>query len=104
MGSLRSVMILALGLSGMRILARRVKVDMIEDYIVSTVFLGVDYNVFDGPPILWETMVLKSKDALWFHRCTGSREQALAMHAAMKKKMRTQKLHKDLIRIGLGEG
>lgn len=28
------------------------------DIVVSTVFLGVDHDWGDGPPILWETMIL----------------------------------------------
>lgn len=36
------------------------KQDDIDDYKVSTVFLGIDHNFADsGAPILWETMVFK---------------------------------------------
>lgn len=31
-------------------------------YLVSTVFLSVDHNYDDGPPILWETMIFKKGD------------------------------------------
>lgn len=51
---------------------------------VSTVFLGLDHSFEGGgPPVLWETMVFgkdrKSQGGCW--RCSGSREQAEAMHA-----------------------
>jgi hypothetical protein len=56
-------------------------------YIVSTVFLGLNYNHFSGPPILWETMVFKGDKGMWFDRCGGSREQAEAMHDNMCRKI-----------------
>lgn len=38
--------------------ARRVGYDTLEDgVIVSTVFLVLDHNFYEGPPILFETMV-----------------------------------------------
>jgi hypothetical protein len=37
---------------------RRVALDEVGGYRVSTVFLGVDHNfAMHGPPVLWETMV-----------------------------------------------
>lgn len=69
--------------------SRRVAVSNIDDpesdvtYMVSTVFLGLDHCHFRGPPILWETMVFKGEESLWFDRCSGSREQAEAMHDRM---------------------
>jgi hypothetical protein len=36
---------------------RAVAQEMIGDVRVSTVFLGLDHQYGDGPPILWETMV-----------------------------------------------
>ena len=58
-------------------------------YIVSTVFLGVDHNHFKGgTPILWETMVFRGDEGLWFDRCGGSREQAEAMHENMCRILR----------------
>lgn len=53
------------------------------DYKVSTVFLGLDHNHFKGPPVIWETMVFKGGEGLWYDRCGGSREQAEAMHNNM---------------------
>lgn len=74
---------------------RRVAVTAIDDpridsdvsYLVSTVFLGVDHRHFNGPPILWETMVFRGREGLWFDRCGGSREQAEAMHQNVCKKV-----------------
>ena len=61
--------------------------------VVSTVFLGVDY-AFQGPPVVWETMVFHEKpeaeDQSWMDldcdRCAGNREQAEAMHEKMCRK------------------
>lgn len=37
---------------------RIVKQTHVGDIMISTVFLGLDYNFFDnGPPLLWETML-----------------------------------------------
>jgi len=52
--------------------------------IVSTVFIGVDHNFSeDGPPILWESMVFGGPFDHQSTRCSGSREQAEAMHERM---------------------
>jgi hypothetical protein len=51
---------------------------------VSTVFLGLDHNWSDGPPILWETMIFSNSDfAKQFdgeQRRYSSREAALVGH------------------------
>jgi len=36
---------------------RRLKVDKLYGHKVSTVWLGYDHNHFDGPPLLFETMI-----------------------------------------------
>lgn len=68
---------------------RIVKQEHIGDLFVSTVFLGLDHSFGDGPPILWETMVFKkgTYDDLKMDRCSGTREQALAMHQAMVERV-----------------
>ena len=38
----------------------RLKTD-IGDYRVSTIFLTVDHNFEEGPPVLWETVVFSGK-------------------------------------------
>ena len=75
----------AVGFEG---LSRIVGQDNLGKYTaVSTVFLGLDHNFGgEGPPILWETMVFKNSDdpdapdGTYSERCSGSREQAEAMH------------------------
>lgn len=54
---------------------------------VSTVFLGLNHNWNDGPPVLWETMVFGGPHNGETERCSGSREQAEAMHRKMVDKM-----------------
>ncbi len=48
---------------------------------VSTIFLGRD-QAEEGPPELWETRIIwpGAGDRREYQRCTGSREQAEAMH------------------------
>lgn len=62
---------------------RRVGRDQIGDSLVSTVFLSLDHSFGDGPPILWETLVIGGKLGGQSDRCAGSREQAEAMHVRM---------------------
>ncbi len=38
------------------------KTDITDDIKVSTVFLGIDHNYGDGPPLLFETMVFGGED------------------------------------------
>lgn len=72
--------------------ARRVSLErfgIVRKSEVSTVFLGLDHRFGDeGPPILWETMVFGGPLDQERDRCSGSREQALAMHAQMVKKVK----------------
>lgn len=57
---------------------------------VSTVFLGMDHGWGDGPPVLWETMIFGDGHPLDqdMMRCSGSREQAEAMHRTMVEKVK----------------
>jgi len=68
---------------------RHVKQDKIGDVIVSTIFLGLDHNLWGNHPILWETMIFGSKANRDFVRCGGNREQAEAMHASVVEKIRS---------------
>lgn len=68
-----------------RIVAR----DVFLDCRVSTVFLGLDHSFGKGPPILWETMVFGGEMNQEQDRCSGSREQAEAMHKRMVEKVRS---------------
>ena len=49
---------------------------------VSTEFLGLDHNFSNiGPPLLWETAVYGGTRDGSRWRCSGSRHQALSLHA-----------------------
>lgn len=67
--------------------ARTVGKTNIGPFLVSTVFLGLDHNFGEGPPVLWESMIftdgLRSKLNYHADRCAGTWEQAEAMHDKM---------------------
>ena len=49
---------------------------------VSTEFLGLDHNFSSiGPPLLWETTISGGARDGSRWRCSGSRQQALSLHA-----------------------
>lgn len=50
---------------------------------VSTVFLGLDYNYGDGPPLLYETMAFGDSELGDATDRYSTREEALAGHKAM---------------------
>ncbi len=68
---------------------RIVKADQIGDSKVSTIFLALDHAYNGGPPVLWETMVFGGPMNQEQDRCSGSREQAEAMHAKMVERVKT---------------
>ena len=68
---------------------RLVARNLIGPSAISTVFLGLDHNFDEGPPVLWETMVFGGAMDQVQDRCSGSREQAEAMHAAMLERVRS---------------
>lgn len=87
---------------------RHVGLTRIGPYKISTVFLGLDHNYGKGPPVLWESMVFKKKTLgkKWQHedyldqardRCSGSREQAEAMHQRMVRKVKTEMIKKKKV-------
>lgn len=55
---------------------------------ISTVFLGLDHQYGDGPPLIFETMIFGGKYNDYQTRCT-TYEQAIAMHEAAVKKVTT---------------
>jgi len=65
---------------------RHVGNETIGDSEISTVFLGLDHAFGGGAPVLWETMVFGG--TLDQERCSGSREQAEAMHARMVERVK----------------
>lgn len=58
--------------------------------MVSTHFTGMDYSCRnDGAPLLWETTVRNAAfGEAEMERCTGSREQAEAMHQRVVESLR----------------
>lgn len=48
---------------------RHVAQDEFGDWIVSTVFLGIDHRWGEGPPILFETMAFKRGECMDMDRC-----------------------------------
>lgn len=73
--------------------ARIVAHDTVGHYFVSTVFLGLDHNWGEGPPILWETMIFDQGPGVEaFHdeyccRYT-SHDEAVAGHAVALEQAR----------------
>ena len=67
----------------------RVACECVGYYEVSTVFLGLDHSFRPDNPVLWGTMVFGDGPlAGILTRCSGSREQAEAMHARMVDKLK----------------
>lgn len=60
---------------------RHVAKEKVGVHLVSTVFLGLNHQYGDGPPLLFETMVFKGNDGadLWCERCS-TWDEAEAMH------------------------
>ena len=71
----------------------------IDDVKVSTIFLSIDNNFFGTPPILWETMVFGGPLEGRMDRCSGSREQAMAMHARMVARVKAAKIPENKIKV-----
>jgi hypothetical protein len=59
---------------------RRVAQDQIGDVKISTVFLGINHQWGEGPPLLFETMIFGGEHDEFQERCT-TWEQAEEMHA-----------------------
>lgn len=71
---------------------RRVSETMIGEVRVSTVFLGLDHRFGEGAPLLWETMVFGGELDQEQNRCSGSKEQAEAMHSDMVERVKAVEL------------
>lgn len=71
---------------------RMVGRDQVGPYDIRTDFLGLDHGWGQAQPVLWETMIFTQapnhKLNNEMDRCSGSREQALAMHARMVARCR----------------
>jgi hypothetical protein len=68
---------------------RRVACDKVNDVEISTVFLGLDHNYGSGPPVLWETMVFGGELDQEQTRCSGTWQNAEAMHALMLDRVKS---------------
>ena len=84
---------------------RRVaRTDIAKDIWVSTVFLGLDHNLFGvGEPVLWETMIFGGSEDMYQERAT-TKEEALEHHnvavaLAQKGLNREEALTKTVRRI-----
>lgn len=66
---------------------RILKQDWIGSVWVSTVFLGIDHNWFEIPPLLWESMAVSDGEVLEQDRYS-TRPEALAGHEAMAARVR----------------
>ena len=65
---------------------KRVALDRINGVDISTVFLGIDYQFGEGPPLLFETMVFGGKLDAEQERY-GTWDEAEAGHQAMKQRV-----------------
>lgn len=58
---------------------RIVRKSVVGEVSVSTVFLGIDHQYGDGPPLLFETMIFGGQHDQWCARCSTWQE-AEAQH------------------------
>ena len=58
---------------------RKIAFDEINDVRISTIFLGLDRNYFDGPPTLFETMIFGGEHDQYQERYS-TKEEALIGH------------------------
>ena len=68
---------------------RRIAEEMVGNSYISTVFLGIDHQFGNGPPLLFETMVFGGLLDQEQDRCSTLKE-AVAMHAAMVLRVRRE--------------
>lgn len=64
---------------------RIVKQETIGDVKISTVFLGLDHQFGDGPPLLFETMIFGGKHDEFCDRCTTWGEAEIMHQQALLK-------------------
>lgn len=68
---------------------RFVRQDTIGDVRISTVFLGIDHQFGDGPPLIFETMIFGGEHDQYQDRCS-TWQQAEDMHARACALVRNQ--------------
>lgn len=69
---------------------RRVATTHIGNIMVSTIFLGLDHAFDDGPPMLFETMVVRN--GVWGYECErcDTWQAAEEQHARMVEEIRRE--------------
>jgi len=67
---------------------RRVSRTKTKTATVSTVFLGMNHRFGDGPPLVWETMIIGGDLDAYQTRCSGTRTAAIAMHKEVVQKQK----------------
>ena len=83
---------------------RIVQQDRVGGVSISTVFLGLDHNFDDGPPVLWETMVFGGEHNQ-YQRRYASRDDAVIGHMeAVEIVKASQADLKELERMALAGG
>jgi hypothetical protein len=68
---------------------RRVAQAQVGNFFVSTVFLGIDHQFGNGPPLLFETMAFRDGESVDCHRCSTWME-AEAQHKRVCEELRVQ--------------
>lgn len=54
--------------------------NVIDEFEISTIFIGINHNLFGGAPILFETMIFKNNNSLDFQERYDSWDKALEGH------------------------
>lgn len=73
---------------------RHVADETIDGVRISTVFLGLDHSFYNGPPLLFETMIFGGAHNDYQDRCS-TWEEAEAMHARASDKVMMEFLKHD---------
>ncbi len=68
--------------------SRVVRQEQVGDYFVSTVWMGLDHQFMDGPPLVYETMVFKDDASDLAMDRYSTMDEAIAGHEAMVKRVR----------------
>lgn len=67
---------------------QRVAADSVGDYRVSTVWLGLDHQYGDGPPLIFETMIFGGDYTDLYCERYATEAEAQAGHAAVVSRLR----------------
>lgn len=76
---------------------RRVALDQVDEVTISTVFLGIDHQWLEGPPLLFETAIFSGEDGAGdLERCSTYAE-AEAMHRQAVAKVQSEHAQRESI-------